>query len=45
MEFEGSNGIVRATLTFEGIEVFKCTFPSSCTAEMINTAYGEACAA
>jgi hypothetical protein len=41
MEFEGSNGIVRVALTFEGIEVFKCTYPSSCTAEMINTAYGK----
>ena len=41
MEFEGSNGIVRAALTFVGIEVFKCTYLSSLTAEMINAAYGK----
>jgi hypothetical protein len=41
MEFEVSAGIVRNTLLFEGVEAFKCTFLTSCSAEMFNTAYGK----
>jgi hypothetical protein len=29
------------SLVFEGVEAFKCTYYSSCTTEMINTAYGK----
>ena len=29
------------TLVFDGIEVFKCTFMTSCTAEMFDLAYGK----
>jgi hypothetical protein len=41
MEFEGASGIVRNTLVFEGVEAFKCTYLTSCSAEMFNTAYGK----
>lgn len=41
MEFEGSSGIVRNALLFEEVEAFKCTYLTSCSAEMFNTAYGK----
>lgn len=41
MEFEGSSGVVRTALLFEGVEAFKCTYLTSCSAEMLSTAYGK----
>ena len=41
MELEASSGIVKNTLLFEAVEAFKCTYQTSCTAEMFNTAYGK----
>jgi hypothetical protein len=41
MEFEGDTGIITTTLQLEGVEAFKCTYLTYCTAEMFNTAYGK----
>lgn len=41
MEFEGSSGVISNALLFEGVEAFKCTYMTSCSAEMFNTAYGK----
>lgn len=41
MEFEEEGGPVRNTLLFEGVEAFKCTYLTSCSAEMFNVAYGK----
>jgi hypothetical protein len=40
MEFEGKTGLITTTLLFEGVEAFKCTYLTYCTAEMFNAAYG-----
>ena len=34
-------GDKRINLVFEGVEAYKCTHLSSCSAEMFNTAYGK----
>lgn len=41
LEFEEGSSIVKNTLLFEGVEAFKCTYLTSCGAEMFNTAYGK----
>jgi hypothetical protein len=41
MEFKEDNGVTSTALLFEGIEAFKCTYITYCTAEMLNTAYGK----
>lgn len=39
---EGNDGgLERIALHFQGVESFKCTYLTSCTAEMFNTAYGK----
>jgi hypothetical protein len=39
---EGSDGkAVRIGLLFDGVEAFKCTYLTTCTAEMFNTAYAK----
>ena len=38
LEFED---VTTITLLFEGVEAFKCTYLTFCTAEMFNTAYGK----
>jgi hypothetical protein len=41
-QIEGKNGqLVQIGLLFEGVEAFKCTYLTSCTAEMFNLAYGK----
>ncbi|QJP71553.1 hypothetical protein [Burkholderia glumae] len=41
LSIEGDDGgPVALTLRFGGAEVYKCTFMTSCTAEMFNLAYG-----
>lgn len=37
---EGSEGERRIALLFEGVEAYRCTYLTSCSAEMFNTAYG-----
>ena len=32
---------MKISLLFEGVEAYKCTYPTSCSAEMVNTAYGK----
>lgn len=39
--FEGPSGQQRISLVFEGVEAYKCTYLTSCTADMFNTAYGK----
>ena len=40
--FEGGDGNTKAiALQFTGVESYKCTFVSSCTAVMFNLAYGK----
>ncbi len=34
-------GDKRLALVFEGVEAYKCTYLTSCSAEMFNTAYGK----
>jgi len=41
MEFEADSGTVRNTVVFEGVEAFRCTYLTFCSAEMFNTAYGK----
>jgi hypothetical protein len=41
MEFESGSDVVRSKLLFDGVESFKCTYLTSCSAEMFNTAYGK----
>ena len=36
---ETEDGDRKETLTFEGVEAFKCTYLTACTIEMVKTAY------
>jgi hypothetical protein len=38
---EGAEGAQRIALLFEGVEAYKCSYLTSCSAEMFNTAYGK----
>jgi hypothetical protein len=39
---EGDSGAAtRTSLLFEGVEAYKCTYLTSCSAEMFNAAYGK----
>jgi len=38
---ESDEGETRVALLFEGVEAYKCTYLTSCSAEMFNTAYGK----
>ena len=38
---ESDDGEARAGLLFESVEAYKCTYLTSCSAEMFNTAYGK----
>lgn len=38
---ESDEGEARAGLLFEGVEAYKCTYLTSCSAEIFNTAYGK----
>ncbi len=41
-EIEGDDGqLERRGLLFDGVEAFRCTYLTSCTAEMFSTAYGK----
>jgi hypothetical protein len=37
--YENDVGVVTHTVTFEGVEAYKCTYLTSCTKDMIQTAY------
>jgi hypothetical protein len=40
-DIEADDGETRVGLLFEGVEAYKCTYLTSISAEMFNTAYGK----
>jgi hypothetical protein len=41
VEADEGDGETHGRLLFDGVEAYKCTYLTSCTAEMFNTAYGK----